>query len=85
VPDDKVEGPLLTYKLVRCSTLAELEQLVESRKSILNAKHIAAFAAKVCVDELHSTNLKGLDDLLMMFNPGFDVHDVILFSAVVGD
>ncbi|GAX74161.1 hypothetical protein CEUSTIGMA_g1610.t1 [Chlamydomonas eustigma] len=47
VSEDKVEGALLTFKLVRCNSLTELEELVESRKSAMNTKHIAAFAAKV--------------------------------------
>ena len=49
IPDEDVEGALLTYKLTRCTSLQQLRELAGSRAEALNAIHIAALAARVCV------------------------------------
>ena len=47
IPDEDVDGALLTYKLTRCTSLQQLRELAGSRAEALNAIHIAALAARV--------------------------------------
>ena len=47
VPEEDVDGPLLTFKLTRCSSLRELETLADLRSPVMNPIHIAALASRV--------------------------------------
>ena len=47
IPDEDIDGALLTYKLTRCTSLQQLRELAGSRAEALNAIHIAALAARV--------------------------------------
>ena len=47
IPDEDIDGALLTYKLTRCTSLQQLRELAGSRAEALNTIHIAALAARV--------------------------------------
>ena len=47
VPEEEMDGPLLTFKLTQSSSLKELGRLADLRAPVLNPIHIAALATRV--------------------------------------